>query len=380
MTGKPLKIFATAAVVVLALTGLLFATLREDTQYYKHVNEVMGNPEAWHGKKLQLHGYVADIERKRNSLEYRFNVQSNGSIVQATYTGVVPDTFKDGSEVVLKGKLSTDGLPRRAERRDGEVPVEVRTLEERAGRIAGRRQLTRAPGDTISHARARDLPASGLVCRLRLRHRGVGGRRPPALAAPDRERHRRLLSRHRADDGGVRRNRARLRHQQLRHQVRPALLRRGAAAAVQDRVVLGRPRRLGDVLGVPARGVRRHRGVHQPGAPSRADSLRRGGHRGHRDVLPADHGGAQQPLRDVPDAGARRRPGVEPAAAELLHGHPSAVALRRPGRHDDPVRVRHRRADHRPPGRRVAARGAALDDDRLARAVVRADARDAVGV
>jgi cytochrome c-type biogenesis protein CcmE len=110
MTAKPLKIVVTAGVVVLALTGLLFATLREDTQYYKHVNEVMGNPEAWHGKPLQLHGYVADIERKRNSLEYRFNVQSNGSLVQARYTGVVPDTFKDGSEVVLKGKLSPDGF------------------------------------------------------------------------------------------------------------------------------------------------------------------------------------------------------------------------------------------------------------------------------
>lgn len=110
MTAKPLKIVATVAVVVLALTGLLFATLREDTQYYKHVNEVMGNPEAWHGKKLQLHGHVAGIERKRNSLEYRFKVESNGSVVQARYTGVVPDTFKDGSEVVLKGKLSADGF------------------------------------------------------------------------------------------------------------------------------------------------------------------------------------------------------------------------------------------------------------------------------
>jgi cytochrome c-type biogenesis protein CcmE len=110
MTAKAVKILATLAVVVLALTGMMSTTLRDDAQYYKHVDEVMTNPDAWHGKQLQLHGFVARIERKRNSLEYRFNVESNGSVVQARYNGVVPDTFKEGSEVVLKGKLTSDGF------------------------------------------------------------------------------------------------------------------------------------------------------------------------------------------------------------------------------------------------------------------------------
>jgi cytochrome c-type biogenesis protein CcmE len=110
MSSKAVKIACSVAVIVLALTGLLFATLREDTQYYKRVDEVMVNSAAWHGKRMQLHGYVEEVQRKRNSLEYRFKVQNNGSVVQATYTGVVPDTFKDGAEVVLKGKLGPDGF------------------------------------------------------------------------------------------------------------------------------------------------------------------------------------------------------------------------------------------------------------------------------
>lgn len=110
MTGKALKILVTAIVVVVALSGLLFATFREETQYYKHVDEVMVDAAAWEGKRLQLHGFVSAIERKRNSLEYRFNVESNGKVVQARYTGIVPDTFKEGSEVVLKGTLSPDGF------------------------------------------------------------------------------------------------------------------------------------------------------------------------------------------------------------------------------------------------------------------------------
>jgi len=110
MSAKALKIAATSIVLLLALTGLMFTTLREDTQFYKHVDEVMANPSSWHGKRLQLHGYVEGIERKRNSLDYRFKVQSNGSVVHASYSGVVPDTFKDGAEVVLKGRLNDEGF------------------------------------------------------------------------------------------------------------------------------------------------------------------------------------------------------------------------------------------------------------------------------
>ena len=112
MRAKSIKIAATSAVIVLALSGLMYTTLSEGTEYYKHVDEVMADPEAWYGKKLQLHGYVVDgsIQKRPNSLDYRFDIQSNGKVVRATYTGVVPDTFKDSSEVVIKGELSDGGF------------------------------------------------------------------------------------------------------------------------------------------------------------------------------------------------------------------------------------------------------------------------------
>ena len=47
------------------------------------------------------------------------------------------------------------------------------------------------------------------------------------------------------------------------------------------------------------------------------------------DVLPLPDGRAQQPLLDISRAGAGRRKGAQPASPELLHGDPSAIALRR---------------------------------------------------
>jgi cytochrome c-type biogenesis protein CcmE len=112
MKSKSIKVAATAIVLMIAFGALLYSTLRDGTEYYKHVEEVASDPGAWHGKKLQLHGYVVNksIFVKPDTLEYRFQIQNKGSVIQASYTGIVPDTFKDGSEVVLKGHLVSDGF------------------------------------------------------------------------------------------------------------------------------------------------------------------------------------------------------------------------------------------------------------------------------
>ena len=112
MSAKTVKIGTTFLVIALAIVGLMYTTLSEGTEYYKHVDEVMANPQAWQGKHLQLHGFIVDgsLMQRPNTLDYKFEVQSNGKIVSARYTGVVPDTFKDGAEVVLKGKLGPDGF------------------------------------------------------------------------------------------------------------------------------------------------------------------------------------------------------------------------------------------------------------------------------
>ena len=53
MTHRNIKIGVTTAVLVLAFAGLLWSTLREGTEYYKHVDEVMSSPQAWQGKRRE---------------------------------------------------------------------------------------------------------------------------------------------------------------------------------------------------------------------------------------------------------------------------------------------------------------------------------------
>jgi len=119
MTHRYIKIGITSAVLVLAFTGLLWSTLRDGTDYFKYVDEVLPQRQAWEGKRLLLKGYVVPGSRLRkpDTLEWKFKVQNNptrssepGGVVDVSYTGIVPDTFKDEAEVVLKGQLGPDGF------------------------------------------------------------------------------------------------------------------------------------------------------------------------------------------------------------------------------------------------------------------------------
>jgi len=116
MTHRYIKIGVTATVLLAAFLGLMWTTFSDGADYFKDVDEVLANRTAVEGKTLQLHGFVVphSIMQKPNTLEYIFKVQNNGQVVNARYTGIVPDTFKDtpGSEaeVVLKGTLTADGF------------------------------------------------------------------------------------------------------------------------------------------------------------------------------------------------------------------------------------------------------------------------------
>jgi cytochrome c-type biogenesis protein CcmE len=104
------RVGVSAAVLIGAVTTMFFLTMQSGAAYYKHVDEVMVDPAPWYGKPMQLHGFAEKIEKARDSFDYRFVIRNGAHSVQATYTGTVPDTFKDGSEVVLKGRLSADGF------------------------------------------------------------------------------------------------------------------------------------------------------------------------------------------------------------------------------------------------------------------------------
>ena len=112
--ASAVKILVSVAVVASAVGYMLTSSMKQGAEYYKHVDEVVSNIDAWRGKRLQVHGNVVDgsIEQAKGTLLYRFKIESRAprppGVITATYNGLVPDTFKGGAEVVAKGTLTSD--------------------------------------------------------------------------------------------------------------------------------------------------------------------------------------------------------------------------------------------------------------------------------
>jgi cytochrome c-type biogenesis protein CcmE len=112
------KILLTILVAASALSGLLWAALGEGTEYYKHVDEAVFNQVRLSGKRLRVHGTVAEetLVHQAGTLDYRFTLESKAPREHATmnvdFHGIPPDLFKPGAEVIAAGVLGNDGILR----------------------------------------------------------------------------------------------------------------------------------------------------------------------------------------------------------------------------------------------------------------------------
>ena len=108
MSHKAAKIGLTGLVLTVAFGALLYSTLGESAQYYKYVNEVIAQPEPWYGKPMQVHGYARDIRRKRDSLEYSFEIHREGKAIGISRTSL-PIIIGRGNRPAKRWRI----LPRR---------------------------------------------------------------------------------------------------------------------------------------------------------------------------------------------------------------------------------------------------------------------------
>jgi len=68
--------------------------------------------EAPQGRPFRVGGLVeaGSLAREPNSLTVRFRVTDTAQTIPVTYTGLLPDLFKEGKGVVAQGTLGPDGI------------------------------------------------------------------------------------------------------------------------------------------------------------------------------------------------------------------------------------------------------------------------------
>jgi cytochrome c-type biogenesis protein CcmE len=111
---------ARIGVSLLALGGvagaLLWSSLGPVDYHFKHVDDVVANARTYRDRRmhLQVYGVVVDesILQRKGTDEYRFQMTTERKspwVLNARYTGLVPDAFRSGALIVATGTLAADG-------------------------------------------------------------------------------------------------------------------------------------------------------------------------------------------------------------------------------------------------------------------------------
>jgi cytochrome c-type biogenesis protein CcmE len=90
--------------------GLALSAFRKHVTFFFDPSQVASG-QAPVGESFRLGGMVANgtVQRAPGSLEVRFTVTDFAHDVPVSYTGVLPDLFREGAGVVAQGHLRSDG-------------------------------------------------------------------------------------------------------------------------------------------------------------------------------------------------------------------------------------------------------------------------------
>jgi cytochrome c-type biogenesis protein CcmE len=97
------------ALVAACLGYLIVSATGTSAQYYVTIPELRGHA-ASPGEVRVLGTVQDDVVRSDGGLHVRFTAADGGQTMPVDYTGTVPDIFKPGIQVVVQGRLGSDGV------------------------------------------------------------------------------------------------------------------------------------------------------------------------------------------------------------------------------------------------------------------------------
>ncbi len=108
----PKKFVIGISIIVLGIGYFMIAGVNEGTAYYVTVEELSQKSENYIGERLRMGGLVLEgsIQSDIKKLDVNFKIHQNEHVIDVFYNGVTPDMFQDGSEVILEGSYTEEGL------------------------------------------------------------------------------------------------------------------------------------------------------------------------------------------------------------------------------------------------------------------------------
>ena len=106
------KFIIGGTIIFAALVWLGFIGYQKSKAYYVTVDEFYAMKDDFDGKTLKVAGDVVagSIDRSRPQMEFVIASPNTSIRVRYTGSGIIPDTFTDGSRALVEGQLDADGV------------------------------------------------------------------------------------------------------------------------------------------------------------------------------------------------------------------------------------------------------------------------------
>jgi cytochrome c-type biogenesis protein CcmE len=101
-----------AVVIAGAVAYIVVSDPGEGVLEYVYVDKVVATPAKYEGRTIKVHGTVVDgtvVKKKGTTGDYRFVIENEGQRLAVHFSDIPPDTFQEGGEVVLTGRLTESG-------------------------------------------------------------------------------------------------------------------------------------------------------------------------------------------------------------------------------------------------------------------------------
>jgi cytochrome c-type biogenesis protein CcmE len=111
MTRKQRRaVLIAVGVGILSVAVLLVLFALRDTIVFFHTPKEVAEKQIPAGKRIRLGGLVADGSLKRGAgTAIEFTITDTARSIPVSYTGILPDLFREGQGVVAEGKLDASG-------------------------------------------------------------------------------------------------------------------------------------------------------------------------------------------------------------------------------------------------------------------------------
>jgi len=106
--GKRLTLIAGAMAVLGVAAGLMLFALRDNIVFFYTPSELAKKRTA-PGARLRIGGLVKEGTVMKDGQDVRFTVTDKTSDLPVSYTGLLPDLFREGQGVVVDGVLQASG-------------------------------------------------------------------------------------------------------------------------------------------------------------------------------------------------------------------------------------------------------------------------------